>query len=318
MIKNFKYQLQSGSKKHLCPSCGKRRFVRYIDQETGELLPQKYGRCDRELNCSYHLNPYKTGYLSHSEGKTYTPPPSPSPKPQPPTYISPELFSQSLKNYNQNNFTNWLSSLFDVNTVSELVSRYHIGTSKHWPGATLFWQVDQSGLIRTGKIMLYNQDNGKRIKEPYNHITWAHKAAKLKNFNLEQCYFGLHLLTANPTKPVALVESEKTAIIASVYLPAFTWLAVGSLTNLNREKFRPLAGRKIALWPDLNCFDRWSNKAKELQREFPGTRITVSDLLEKNCSPGERQKGFDLADYLINFNPRLFQEKKKTIAELIG
>jgi len=139
----------------------------------------------------------------------------------------------------------------------------------------------------------------------------------LKSFTLAQCYFGEHLLTVDPRKPVALVESEKTAIIASVYLPQFNWLAVGSLTNLNREKFRPLAGRKVALWPDLNCFDRWSNKATELQKEYPGTRITVSDLLEKNCTPGERQKGFDLADYLINFNPRLFSEKKKTTAELI-
>jgi hypothetical protein len=124
-------------------------------------------------------------------------------------------------------------------------------------------------------------------------------------------------LTVSPSKPVALVESEKTAIIASVYLPAFNWLAVGSLNNINREKFKPLAGRKVALWPDLNCFDRWNAKANELQKEYPGTRITVSDLLEKHCTPGDRANGFDLADYLINFNPRLFREHKKTTAELI-
>jgi hypothetical protein len=314
----YKYQLQPGSKKHLCPSCGKRRFVRYIDQATGELLPERFGRCDREINCAYHLNPYKAGYLTDQNNQNqHHWQPAPPPPPKQPTYIDPELFHKSLTNYNQNHFTTWLSSLFDLTTVNELVSRYHIGTSKHWPGATVFWQVDQNGLIHSGKIMLYSQSTGKRIKTPYNHINWVHKAANLQNFNLEQCYFGEHLLTVNPSKPVGLVESEKTAIIASVYLPAFTWLAVGSLTNLNREKFRPLAGRKIALWPDLNCFDRWSQKATELQKEYPGTRITVSDLLEKNCSPGERQKGFDLADYLINFNPRLFQEKKKTIAELI-
>ncbi|NLH33797.1 MAG: hypothetical protein GX470_07695 [Lentimicrobium sp.] len=311
----YKYQLQPGSKKHLCPACGKRRFVRYIDKETGELLPERFGRCDREINCGYNLNPYKAGYLTNTEQNTWNPPPPP--KPQPSSYINPELFRQSLKNYNQNNFTTWLTSLLDLATVNELVSRYHIGTSKHWPGATVFWQIDQNGLIHSGKIMLYNQYDGKRIKEPYNHINWVHKVANLQNFNLSQCYFGEHLLAFNPTKPIALVESEKTAIIASVYLPQFNWLAVGSLNNLSIEKFRPLAGRKIALWPDLNCFGKWSQKATELQKEYPRTSITVSDLLEKKCTFIERQKGFDLADFLTNFNPRLFQEHKKTLPELI-
>ncbi|MBE0637548.1 MAG: hypothetical protein IH598_03415 [Bacteroidales bacterium] len=315
MKTEFKYQLQPGSKKHLCPACGKQRFVRYFDSETGELLPERFGRCDREINCGYHLNPYKAGYLTDQEQSHWNPPPPP--KPQPPTYISQKLFRQSLKNYNQNNFTTWLSSLFDLATVNELVNRYHIGTSKHWPGATVFWQIDQNGMIHTGKIMLYDQATGKRIKLPFAHITWVHKAAKLQNFNLKQCYFGEHLLTVNKSTPAAIVESEKTAIIASVYLPQFTWLAVGSLTNINAEKFKPLAGGKVVLWPDLNCFDRWSNKANELLREFPGTRITVSDLLEKNCTPGDRAKGLDLADYLINFNPRLFQEHKKTLPDLI-
>jgi hypothetical protein len=71
------------------------------------------------------------------------------------------------------------------------------------------------------------------------------------------------------------------------------------------------------LWPDLNCFGKWSQKATELQKEYPRTSITVSDLLEKKCTFIERQKGFDLADFLTNFNPRLFQEHKKTLPELI-
>ncbi|MDQ3015407.1 MAG: PG0870-related protein, partial [Bacteroidota bacterium] len=37
--------------KHLCPACGKKRFVRYHDSETNEYIPEQYGRCDRVDNC---------------------------------------------------------------------------------------------------------------------------------------------------------------------------------------------------------------------------------------------------------------------------
>ena len=53
----FKYSLDKSSKKFICPSCGKRRFVRYINQITNEYLEETYGRCDRETSCGYHNNP---------------------------------------------------------------------------------------------------------------------------------------------------------------------------------------------------------------------------------------------------------------------
>lgn len=72
----------------------------------------------------------------------------------------------------------------------------------------------------------------------------------LKNFNLSQCFFGEHQLAKEPAaKDIAIVESEKTAIIATVYLPDFIWLAAGQLNGLTLEKFKPLAGRRITLSP---------------------------------------------------------------------
>jgi hypothetical protein len=45
--------------------------------------------------------------------------------------------------------------------------------------------------------MLYNANTGKRIKEPFNHATWVHSVLKLPEFNLQQCFFGEHLLQGN-------------------------------------------------------------------------------------------------------------------------
>jgi predicted phosphatase len=86
-------------------------------------------------------------------------------------------------------------------------------------------------------------------------------------------------------------------------LPQFIWLAVGSLTNLNAEKCSVLKGRNVILFPDLNGFDKWSNKAKELSHL---AIFTVSDLLERKATEAERKQGFDLADYLIKYDCKTF------------
>lgn len=145
--------------------------------------------------------------------------------------------------------------------------------------------------------MLYNSNTGKRVKEPYNHITWVH-SLKQPEFELKQCLFGEHLLRDKVT-PVAIVESEKTAIIASVYFPSLTWLAVGSLNNLNAEKCAILAGRKVVLFPDINGFEKWNSTAKKLSHLAV---FSVSELLEHKAGAAERRQGYDLADYLIQFN----------------
>ncbi|MDD3568518.1 MAG: DUF6371 domain-containing protein [Bacteroidales bacterium] len=53
----YRFILDKSSKKHVCPDCGKRTFVRYIDLSTGDYAPEQYGRCDRESKCSYHNKP---------------------------------------------------------------------------------------------------------------------------------------------------------------------------------------------------------------------------------------------------------------------
>jgi len=301
--------------RYRCPSCQQRdkTFSLYIDTETGEHIHPTVGRCNRESNCGHHYTPKQ--YFQDNNISFDTPQPKANkprlvtPQQKPVSFIPVEVFKQSLqidKNVLQiaetNHFVKFLINLFGVEVASELVSRYFIATSKHWNGATVFWQIDSQGKLRTGKIMLYSPSTGKRVKEPFNHINWVHKALKRPEFELRQCLFGEHLLIEK-TKPVAIVESEKTAVIASVYLPQFIWVAVGSLTNLNAEKCSILKGRTVTLFPDLKGFEKWNSKAKELSHL---ALFSVSDLLERKATEAEREQGFDLADYLINFNYKEF------------
>lgn len=47
----------SKQEKHYCPSCGHKRFVRFVDTKTREYLNPEYGRCDRENTCRWYLHP---------------------------------------------------------------------------------------------------------------------------------------------------------------------------------------------------------------------------------------------------------------------
>jgi hypothetical protein len=292
--------------RYRCPSCQQRdkTFSLYIDTETGEHIHPTVGRCNRESNCGHHYTPkqyFQDNNISFDTPKAYKPRPV-TPQPKPVSFIPVEVFKASLKAHETNHFVQFLINLFGVEVASQLVSRYFIATSKHWNGATVFWQIDTQGKVRTGKIMLYNPTTGKRVKNLELPVYWVHKALKQPEFELRQCLFGEHLLI-DKTKPVAIVESEKTAVIASVYLPQFIWVAVGSITNLNAEKCSILKGRTVTLFPDLNGFDKWSSKSKELSHL---TIFTVSDLLERKATEAEKKQGFDLADYLIKYDYKAF------------
>jgi len=304
--------------RYRCPGCQQREktFSRYIDTQTGKHVAPTVGRCNRESNCGYHYTPkqyFQDNNISFDtlQAKPYNKPKAVMPQQKPVSFIPAEVFKASLHGHDSNNFVKFLLDLFGVEVTKQLVSKYFIATSTHWHGATVFWQIDILGKIRTGKIMLYIPTTGKRVKEPFNHINWVHKALKMAEFELRQCLFGEHLLQ-DKTKPVAIVESEKTAIIASVYLPQFIWLAVGSLTNLNADKCKVLAGRKVTLFPDLNGFEKWNIKAKGLSYLVA---FNVSDLLERKATETERKQGFDLADYLIKFDYREFALPKQIPAE---
>lgn len=290
----YRYQLDASAKKYRCPKCGKRRFVRYVDTDTGELMADHYGRCDRQEQCRYWQRP------QGDKLETFTPV-RPTPPPRP-SYMDRGLMEQSVKHGGQSIFGQWLKDTFGQEAATKALSRYNVGLSNKWKGATVFWQVDTKGRVRMGKIMLYNE-TGHRVKEPFPHVNNVHSVMRLENFNLSQCFFGEHLLNERPSDPVAIVESEKTAIIASIYYPQFVWIATGG-TNGCKWKERAvqsvLLGRNLHLFPDLGAYHQWQKIAATME----GFKVTVNDLLEQHATTEQRAQGFDLADIILILQER--------------
>jgi hypothetical protein len=311
------------SSRFRCPRCGENhKFTRYIDTETGEYLGDDVGRCDREHKCGYHKKPRDYFEANPVPLKCWTGSKPWRVQPERPTsFLSDSLLRSSMKNYNQNNLFLFLESVYGTDVVQELFERYNVGSSKHWPGATIFWQMDTGERLRQCKIMLYDLETGKRVKADTPAMRWDYiKNQYLQdvggsdkvNFagrrlmkeveespNLKQCLFGEHLLR-NPGR-VAIVESEKTAIVSSHHFPEFIWLATGGSNGARftePDVCRVLDGREVVLFPDVGMFDRWVEKAGVIRR-VSSCKIIVSELLETRYGTDPRAIGWDLADVLL-------------------
>ena len=293
---------KSIASRHTCPECKhKRYFSRYIDTEGAISFPEYVGRCDREQKCGYHLTP-KTYFEQNPEQCEQTQarerPFRPTPPPSSTSYIDEALVKQSMSHYKENKLFQFLLSQFGEDESLRLMKLYRVGTANHWQGSTVFWQTDIQGKVRTSKIMLYNPANGRRIKEPHNHITWVHSLIHKDGFTLKQCFFGEHLLAKDSTKSVAIVESEKSALIASSYLPQYLWIASGGKNGCFREEnLSVLNGRNVVLFPDLGATDDWAARISTMQRM--GITVKLFDYLEKNATPEQRKNGFDIADFIL-------------------
>ena len=216
-MENHKYSLTKKGKS-ICPACGKKTFVNYIDAG-GNILNQQVGKCDRADNCGHHYSPkqyFTDNNISFDKQEKYIAPIKPLIVPEP-SYIDNSIFHKSLQRYDTNIFVQYLIRIFGQSEALAACVMYNIGTAKD--GKTVFWQIDIEGKIRSGKIILYDQ-NGNRRKNTMPPVQWVHSALQLPDYNLKQCLFGEHRLK-NTNKPVCIVESEKSAVIASLAMPRY-------------------------------------------------------------------------------------------------
>ncbi len=224
MIHRFTLEPYKGiATRHTCPACEhKRCFSRYIDSESKIVFPSHVGRCDREEKCGYHFTPKQYFEENPEQRDSFSSDFSPvnrNPSPvkeKETSYMDAGLVNSSLGYYQTNKLFQYLTSQFGEEDTLKLCRKYKVGSAKYWEGATVFWQTDINGRVRTGKVMLYDSETGKRIKQPYNHITWAHSLLKQEDFNLKQCFFGEHLLPKSTNKSGKNISPCEKVFILSI------------------------------------------------------------------------------------------------------
>lgn len=281
-----------------CPNCNCISFVHYIDtQNHYSIVGENIGRCDKEINCGYHKRPEasESSYLQ----KTFVK--SEIQVNQTKNYLTVQDFQDTQKNYSEVDLLKFLNQSFGPGIVEHCIKKYFVGASEHKffknddTTHIVFWYLDTHKRPVNAKIMKYDVNNGSRIKDPLNCVSWLHYL--LKKDKNKDCLFGLHLLTertpTNELKTIVVVESEKTALICSYFFPEFTWLATGGKNNFKVELFTPLKHRKIILIPDTDTVELWRQTASELKNLFIKYQIiNLTKIFGTN--------GIDFADLLTD------------------
>jgi len=158
-------------------------------------------------------------------------------------YIDPSLVKESILRQPENNLLVYIRNIYGDNNTEKVVNLYYLGTDP--TGYIVFWSVDKNLMVRKAKAIQYNV-TGKRtskIRSPY-----------LNDDGYKACLFGEHLLKfGDRDKDIyVLVESEKTAIISSIILPEYWWLAYGGINGLTSDKMKALKGYRVLVIPDMS------------------------------------------------------------------
>lgn len=257
------------------------------------------------------------------------PPPRPTPPPLPTLYI-PMSIVKARTSLENNTLVEWIRTGIKWDTVQrkrvdEVLTAYMVGSSAY--GHTIFWQIDQEGKVRTGKMMRYKTDGHRDKTAPWNfdYIHAAlfrdqrHPEYDDTKMEVRQCLFGLHLMNRYKYKDVeqtvCIVESEKTALLMAIAYgnnAKQVWMACGGLGSLNIARLAPLISdrRNIILYPDRDGIEAWRQKAEQLHYD----RVTIDTTPVTQWWRPEDGEKADIADVVI----RILKERQpiKTIADV--
>ena len=104
-------------------------------------------------------------------------------------------------------------------------------------------------------------------------------------------------------EPIAIVESERTAVVMSELYPQTIWLATVYPANFTIDQLAPLQGCKVTLFPRtdpvMDHYVAWLEIADQARRLYH-LDITVSSLLEDHATVAQKSRCIDLLEFLFN------------------
>ena len=227
----------------------------------------------------------------------------------------------TMKATQPNIFIEWLRALpwnsKQRERLPSVLWQYCVG---RWGDRVCFWQIDEQGRPRGGKMMRYGL-NGKRDKDRVTGKPgWMHNQEGIRercdmdHHEYRATLFGMHLLKKYPEATVNIVESEKTALIcATAYgdMEKNLWMACGGLEFLKLDSLQALIdqGRTVWIWPDKDGVEKWRDKVSHLLNDK--VRITTK-FLDDFWTEADGAKT-DVADIILRLmtHPETANERPK-------
>ncbi|MCH5222242.1 MAG: hypothetical protein J1F05_07985 [Muribaculaceae bacterium] len=288
---NHKYRLrpyrQGG--KDICPECEQRSFVPYIDNETGEILHPTCGRCDHEQSCGYHLTP--SDYFKQNPERRPTSVPCTTYIKPTPTIIdwgdvSEWKSRQSVEEAMRCDFAKAMCNVFDMEDVAQAISRYlvqSVNANTAYPCISIDGRVTDVMVLNYGEDLhrgnvcyhYYGKEQKEQLKVNYPN-----------GFRYSPCFFGEHLLTEQPDSNVAIVESQKSAVVCSIVFPSMVWLATCGCGNFKIDKCNVLRDRRVFVYADKGSESKWG--------------VIVEEMKCKGYNIHHRPVMQDLPEYVVN------------------
>ena len=321
----YKYIL-TNKRRSDCPFCSKKgKYSAFMNTKTGELAPIEYGMCSSCTKSKRPLDNYMSEELAQIDNTLLG-------------YYEADTVSINLinqyhqKKYERNNFIFGLERRFGKERVKKVVDLFKLG--RFVDSGILFPYLYTESHVCTGKVMFYDDDlhrikEGKKQYPQYlhnlNYQTDGYWRVDFNNYDIDEngneyiipfklklCLFGHHQIVNDKQSTICLVESEKTAVIMSIVLPEYTWVASGGKTLIQDYKFLYFTGRKCLVFPDLseddNVYTYWSEKLTYYNRKY-GYDFEIVDYyseflhndndLIKYC---KCEGKFDIADFVLDFN----------------
>lgn len=316
----YKYGLDPSSKKYKCPECGRKSFVVYIDNETKAPVDEyQYGRCDKENSCNYHIHPNSNPELAAKAKEEFVPRPDPEVR---------QIFpGENIWGPIVNRTKTAVSPFHQYCKTKLLIPVEHLlkwGVYSDSDDLTVYAFKDFNNRIVNLKWFKYKEDGHRdkafesfSLKQPKQNpphtppILQSEKKISKKEIveKYQMCLWGEHLLPRDPDQqPVCVVESEKSAVIASFFYKQFHWVSCGSNNGLTNgkdgkpDKISHLKGRKVYWLCDADKASRitYGGDNNELRPSSvrhlleAGIDVEIVDLFP------ERYDGYDIADAIMD------------------
>ena len=168
--------------------------------------------------------------------------------------------------------------------------RFLLGKSKS--GKTIYWLIDDLAGCLDGRL----GDTW------FSEILKARYPVGAPYLRVQHCFFGLHQVPMTDDKPIGIVESARSAVILSELCPHLLWLAYIYTSNLTIDKFEPLQGRKVTIFPRtdpyMDHYVFFLELVDQVKRRYKALDITVSTFLEDHATDAQKQRNIDLLDFM--------------------